>query len=182
MTKRPSTDSPLVAAALAFDEELATYARLAEQLLAAPLTTARQLERANETIQKVGDTEERLRTTGQQLAQAIAAARDSQQQLADRMIAHLPAVHARNQELRGVVDELGKIAEETRALNAATSGGDAAVQEIETRVTSLAERAEQLATRARTAGFEEIASQAHAVHQQLLAAGRKLHAVTSRLS
>ncbi len=182
MSKRTAQDSPLVAAAQAFDDELSTYARLAELLLKSPLTTAKHLERANQTIDQISQTEDRLGVTGRGLAVEIAGARDHQQQLADQLIAYLPSVHARNLELRAVVDELGQIAESTRELNALATGGEAAVLEVEDKLTALADRAEGLAGRARATGFEELASQAHAVHQQLVAAGRKLKTVTSRMS
>lgn len=181
MPKRMAGESELVAAAIAFDEQLAAYGRLAELLLKTPLASARHLERVNQTIEEVAAVEGRLSAAGQELARAIGAAHQRQQQLAEQMVAHLPEVQRRTQELRDIVDELQHFGEVTREINAAASGG-AAVAEVEQRVTELAGRAEALATRARTAGFEEVASQAHALHQQMLALGRKLRTVTSRQS
>ena len=89
MSKRPTADAALVAAATAFEEQLAEYARLAELLLRTPLTSVKHLERANQVIEEIGATEERLGATGRGLAQAISDARDRQQALADQMVAHL---------------------------------------------------------------------------------------------
>jgi hypothetical protein len=182
MAKRADPESQLVAAALAFDEQLAAYGRLAELLLKTPLATAKHLERVNQTLAEIAATEERLGQTGRALAEAVAAARDHQQQLAERMVAHVPEIARRNQELRDVVAELQQIGETTREINLAAAGGTAAVLEVEERVAGLAARAEALAAKARAAGFDDVASQAHTVYQQLVALGRKLHTVTSRVS
>jgi uncharacterized coiled-coil DUF342 family protein len=182
MAKRPAEDSKLVLAALAFDEALAEYGRLAELLLKTPLSTAKQLERVNHTIDEITKCEERLGATGRGLAEAVAEARDQQQQLAERMVAHVPEVNKRNGELRDIVVELQQIGETTRDINLAATGGTAAVLEVEERVAGLAARAEELVKRAHAAGFEEVANQAHQIHQQLVAAGRKLRTVTSRVS
>lgn len=181
MSKRSESESVLVAAAIAFDAELAEYARLAELLLRTPLGGLKQLERANLTIEEISGTEGRLGATGRALAQAIGEARDRQQQLADQMVAHLPLVHQRNEALRTVVTELKQLGEAMRELNTAASSG-AALHEVEERVTALATAAEALAVRARAEEFEEPASQAHAMHQQMLALAKKLHSITSKQS
>lgn len=181
MAKRQD-DSALVAAAAAFDRELEEYGRLAELLLKTPLRSVKQLERANQAIEEITATEERLRATGQGLAKAIADAHGKQQGLAEQMVAHLPAVAERNGVLRGLVGELHEIAAAMRELNAATANGGAAVREVEEKVGELAARAEAIAVRAREADFEETATQAHALHQQMAALGKKLRAVTSQQS
>ncbi|MGH6921644.1 MAG: transketolase-like TK C-terminal-containing protein, partial [Geminicoccaceae bacterium] len=76
MAKRAASDSPLTAAAQAFDEQLATYARLARLLLDAPLTSAKHVEKANSFLEQIAATEGRLGATGKQLAEEIAAARE----------------------------------------------------------------------------------------------------------
>lgn len=180
MPRRPA-DSTLTAAAAAFDAQLVEYARLAELLLRTPLTTVKHVERANQTIDELAAVEERLGATGRGLVEAITEARERQQQLANDIVAHLPAVQERNQALHGVLAELQQLGEAMRELNAAAVGG-AAVLEVEEQVAALATRAEALAAQARGAGFEEPASQAHALHQQMLAVVRKLRTVTSRQS
>lgn len=180
MAKRTS-ESALVAAAIGFDRELEEYARLAELLLRTPLGSTKHLERANQVIAEIQATETRLQETGQELARAIGEAHRRQQALAEQMVAHLPAVHARNQALHAIVGELQQLGEAMRTLNAAAAGG-AAVREVEERVNELAAQAEALARRAHDEGFEETAVQAHALHQQMTAVARKLHAVTSQQS
>src|SRR5688572_20324072 len=147
MPKRNAAESELVAAAIAFDDQLTAYARLAELLLKTPLASARHLERVNQTIDEIAAVEGKLSATGGELARAIGAAHQRQQQLAEQMVAHLPEVTRRNQELRDIVTELQQFGETTREINAAATGG-AAVLEVEQRVVELAGRAEALAARA----------------------------------
>jgi hypothetical protein len=82
--------------------------------------------------------------------------------------------------------ELSAVAGEVGDLNAAITGrrdnGDPTLpptpdtaRDISALVLALSERAAQLATSAREAEFEELAAQAHALHQRLQAIGKKLH-------
>ena len=56
----------------------------------------------------------------------------------------------------------------------ATEGKPADPAGVSATVLALSARAEALATRAREAELEEVSSQAHALHQRLLAIGTKL--------
>lgn len=178
-------DSALSDAAAAFDAELAGYARLGKLFLDTPLSSVKHLERANHTLAEIAAAEERLQVAGQRLVQALAAARDHQEQLARQVVAHVPVVQERNQRLQSLMSELGSVAGEVAGLNelitARSGNGDAArlptaadALDVSATVFALSERAEQLAGTAREADFEELASQAHALHQRLLVIGKKL--------
>ena len=181
MAKRTVADSALAAAALAFDDQLVEYGRLAELLLRSSLATETQLARANQTLEELGATEQRLEETGRALAQALADARSRQEALAHELVARLPAVQDRNRAMREVVEELQGLGASLQEVNQAAAGG-AAVREVEERVTALADRALALSGRARESGFDELGTQAHAMHQQMQAVVRKLKLVTSRQS
>ena len=180
MAKTPG--SPLTAAAASFDEVLATYARLAELFVKTPLTNVKQLERANATLDELAACEPKLQAAAQVLLGALGDARSRQEQLAGEVVAHAPTLQRRNQELRALMDEMAKLAEDVSQLNSAiatdpAASGDAAapdVGDVGAKVLAMSERAEQLADAARTAEFEEIATQAHALHQRLLVIGKKL--------
>ena len=60
----PKDSSPLTEAATAFDAELVVYARLGELFLKTPLTSLKQLERANQLIGEIADCEQRLQDCG----------------------------------------------------------------------------------------------------------------------
>ena len=143
--------SPLVEAAASFDEELATYARLGELFLKTPLSSVKHLERSNGALAE-------------------------------------PAVQQRNHRLQELMAELTAVAGEVGALNTVIQGkaenGDATVGVTKTdaldlseRVLVLSERAEKLAAAAREADYEELATQAHALHQRLATIGKKLQKV-----
>ena len=175
----------LAEAAAAFDEQLTAYARLGELFLKTPLTSVKQLERANQALTEIAASEERLQAAGQRMVQALTAARTHQEQLANDVVAHVPLVQARNQQLNELMRELTSVAGEVSSLNATISGhrenGDAtkpaaldAARDASGTVFALSDRAEQLSLAARDAEFEELATQAHALHQRLQVIGKKL--------
>lgn len=177
--------SALAAAATDFDNELAVYARLGKLFLETPLSSVKHLERANGTLAEIAGCEERLQAAGQRLVAALASSRERQEQLANEVVAHVPALQARNQRLQELMKELDGVAGEVGNINNAiasqrgngdstkTPSADDARQLSET-VLALSERAEQLAGSAREAEFEELAAQAHSLHQRLDAIGKKL--------
>ncbi len=180
--------SALTEAATAFETELATYTRLGELFVKTPLSSVKFLERANATLADIAACEGRLQTAGQLLVQALSAARSQQEELAKDVVEHVPAVQERNKRLQELMAELAGVATEVSGLNAIiTRAGTAAdatpsaadAQSISTTVLALSVRAEQLATTAREAEFEELATQAHALHQKLQAIGKKLALVGS---
>lgn len=181
MPARP--DSALAEAAAAFDAELSTYARLGKLFLETSLGSVKFLERANQALNDIAACEERLQAAGTVLAQALAGVRTRQEQLAKDVVAHVPALQARNQQLQALMADLGAVATEVQGLNAiiAAKGGEAGelptstdAIDISQTVLGLSARAEGVAATARTAEFEEVATQAHALHQRLQVIGKKL--------
>lgn len=177
--------SALAAAAAAFDAELAAYARLGKLFLETPLSSVKHLERANQTLAEIATCEERLQAAGQALVISLSGARERQEQLAKEVVAHVPALQARNQRLQQLMGELGGLASEVAGLNDVISrraeNGDAnqpptaaEARDVSAMILALSERAEQLAQTAREAELEELHAQAHALHQRLQAIGKKL--------
>jgi len=180
--------SALAEAATAFEAELAAYARLGKLFLETPLSSVKQLERANQTLAEIAACEERLQSAGQALVAALAGARQRQEQLARDVVAHVPAVQARNQRLQQLMGELGGLAGEVTNLNQSlthrSENGDSTqpptaddARDVSSTILALSERAEQLARLAREAELEELHTQAHALHQRLQAIGKKLQKV-----
>lgn len=181
----PKSDSPLVQAAAAFDQELATYARLGELLLKTPLTTLKHLERANQTLGEIVECEQRLSDAGRRLIEAVSSTRQKQENLSQSVVAHAPLVQARNEKLRELMTAMGQLATDVQSVNALVlqrnaagdaqpAGGEPDPGDVSTKVLALSERAEQLAGTCREAEFEELAEQAHSLHQRLKAIGTKL--------
>jgi hypothetical protein len=178
-------DPALSEAAAGFDEELATYSRLGDLFLKTPLSSVKHLERANTTLAEIAACEARLQAAGQRMVQALAGARAHQEQLANDVVAHVGAVQARNQRLSELMSELTAVAGDVGGLNQLIAGhrdnGDASkaptlddARDVSTTVFALSDRAQRLAATARDAEFEELAAQAHALHQRLQAIGKKL--------
>jgi hypothetical protein len=177
------SDSPLVAAAAAFDEELAVYSRLGELFLKTPLNTLKHLERANQTLGELADCEQRLQNAGKALIEALSGARQKQEELSQSVIDYAPTVQNRNTKLRDLMTSMGALATDVAAVNTAVTGtnGDSAAEanspdpvDVSTKVLALSERADELSASCRAADFVELAEQAHALHQRLKAIGTKL--------
>jgi uncharacterized coiled-coil DUF342 family protein len=177
------SDSPLVAAAAAFDEELAVYSRLGELFLKTPLNTLKHLERANQTLGELADCEQRLQDAGKQLIEALSGARGKQEQLSQSVIDYAPTVQARNAKLRELMTSMGELAAAVSTLNTTVIGknGDSDAEakapdpaEVSGKVLEMSDRADKLAGSCREADFEELAEQAHALHQRLKSIGTKL--------
>ena len=179
----PKDSSPLTEAAAAFDAELVTYARLGELFLKTPLTSLKQLERANQLINEIVDCEQRLQDCGKRLSEALSAARSRQETLSGEVVAHAPTVQSRNAQLRDLMLQMGQLATDATAINAKVlqpvgDGSQPPAQpdmtDVSSSVLGIAERAQQLAAAAHDADFEELSQQAHALYQRLKVIGQKL--------
>jgi hypothetical protein len=187
--KRSPPVSPLLAAAQAFDGELTSYLHLSESFQRAPMTTNKQLERVNELLGQIAESEQRLAICGQQLAEAVSGAREQQEQQARITLGRIPEVKARMDQLRALLARFEELGLEATAINQtavnlgrvgqAGAGGDEAAaiggaRELAANMHALSVRASELAAAAREADFEELAARAHGLHQQLLSAHHKL--------
>jgi hypothetical protein len=181
---RGTPPSPLVEAAQAFDRELTSYGHLAEALLRAPLGSTRHLEKVNETLGEIAQVEERLGLCGQALATALNNARDEQQRLAQAMIQRLPEIKQRSEELQALMGQFAALGDDAGALNAdvtAMAGLDPSdptrateARKLSERMAQLGKRAREVSEAAKAAAFEELAREAHSLHQKMLAAANRL--------
>jgi hypothetical protein len=176
MAGKKKHDSALIEAARAFDEALDAHGRAAELFVRSSLSTTKQLERANELLGEIAAAEELLRERGAALGAAVSAARDRQEQAAGEVVARLPYLKERNLQLQSLLQTFQVLGVDAVELNTSAPGSTPA--ELAARVTAMSERAAALAADARTSGFEELANQAHALHQRLAATARKLHGAT----
>lgn len=179
------SDSALVDAAAKFASELESYSRLGDLFLKTPLSSVKHLERANQTLADIAACEGRLQEAGQELVRVLAGARQQQESLSKGVVEHVPVVQKRNERLRELMDELTSVAGEVGSLNTQiqhkSGNGDATVppttadaRDVSETALALSARAEALAAKANEADFEELATQAHSLHQRLQAIGKKL--------
>lgn len=177
-----SDPTALMAAAAAFDAELATYTRLGDLFLRAPLNTLKQLERANEVLQDIAKSEGRLSECGQKLVQALSGARTRQEEMSRQVIEHAPALGARNAQLQELMAELQALAQDVAAMNQAMleAKANAIVPDVSAQILEFSKRAEDLAAKSREANMSELGEQAHALYQRLQALAVKLREATGK--
>lgn len=193
-TRKPP--SPLLAAAQAFEDELTSYAHLSESFARAPLDSAKHLERASELLGQIAASEQRLGECGRRLAEAVTGTRDDQERMAQRTIERVPVLKQRSADLAALLKQLQGLGQEAVGINetaaglarkpapgtpaeAGATGGPSKdhVKQLSEAIHGLSRRAQEVAASAKQHDFEDIARQAHALHQQMLAAHRRLHQV-----
>ncbi len=126
--------SPLVEAAAAFDEGVATYNRVGELLPKTRLSRVKHLERANGALAELAGDEQKLQEAAPALVKALGAARDQHEALAKEVVTHVPAVQQRNTRFQELITELAAVAGEVGGLNVIIQGkagnGDATAEPL----------------------------------------------------
>jgi hypothetical protein len=186
---RPS-DSPLVAAAEAFDTTLKRFAALADGLRKGTLDSQRNLERAAEALKEVAGCEEELQVHAQALMAALGGARDAQQTQAEAIRVRALEIQARSEDLARLMRGFEAIGKDAAALNASAQqlasrkrtademvkDGEllAGLDELQERMTAVLTAGEQLAADAKRADFEDLSRKIDGLRQQILAARNKI--------
>jgi hypothetical protein len=186
----PSHASPLVLAAAALDEELRNYDSLAKDVSGSPITSGKALERAKGLVQESVSRSEIIQEKLRGLVAQIEGARLRQVDSLNTLLEAARSVQARTEQydaLLGRFAALGEAAHRVKALaeefterrNAGVS--EAAVLqgigEIQVHMAGVVAEAEALSALAANQDWPDIARQADAVRQQLLAAKNKLTVV-----
>lgn len=186
--KHPS--SPLMAAASALDEQLQRFEQLTETLEGSVFNSQKTLERAAKVLSDVADVDEQLTARVKDLVSAISVVRERQQAQADRVQARAQELQRRTavyQDLMLRYEALGKITSELNGLmeqlpgkqnlGGSDSGGELvkSLQELHEPMGKVVDGATDLHQAANETGFPDIARQADALKQQLLAARNRLN-------
>lgn len=186
--KDKKTTSELVAAAEAFEQELAQFGRLSETVCKGALNSQKALERAGRALQELAAMEQRLQNAAGVLIGALNVARERQQAQAEAAQARAREIQERAEVSTALMQrfaELGgeaaKLGERVREIGAGSDGAEAdkaamvaKLADLAVPMTELAEKAQSLAADAREADFEDVARQADALRQQVLAARNKV--------
>jgi hypothetical protein len=178
MSSKP-VHSPLVDAAQALAEELERFASLVAAGVRERLDSARSLDRAGGALKQIPEVQDGIRERLLVLAEAFEGARRMQEELADRAQARALEITARVTELQALLAAQAALAEETREVNTFArdvaaldrSQPDAAegLEQLASRIAGIVERASELSTRAREAGFPELSRTSDSLRQQILA-------------
>jgi chromosome segregation ATPase len=195
MANDKSQASELMAAAEAFDEHLARFARLAETARQGRLNSQKNLQRAARAFQESGEAEKRLGLAAQELVAALNAARRTQETQAQAIQERAQEIASRTAVAADLLKRYGAIGGKAAELNAlvldlatkksdgAAGGGDVlpVLAQVRARLAEVLEGALELVTAANEADFEDIAGEARSLREQVAAADVKIAAIERSL-
>jgi hypothetical protein len=195
MANDKSQASELMAAAEAFDEHLARFARLAETARQGRLNSQKNLQRAARAFQEIGEAEKRLGLAAQELVAALNAARRTQETQAQAIQERAQEIASRTAVAADLLKRYGAIGGKAAELNAlvldlatkksdgAAGGGDVlpVLAQVRARLAEVLEGALELVTAANEADFEDIAGEARSLREQVAAADVKIAAIERSL-
>lgn len=190
--KRGAKVSELAAASAALEAELARYEEHAAEALRVPLTSEKNLARAARAMTEAADAQERVGDQVRAMVQAINVAREKQEATAQRLSARAQEVKGKADELHELTERFAGLGTEAKEINAlmheaaAIRNGEGGKTQakvvvvverlhvIHERMESVVGRAQDLSTSATAQGMVEVARQADALRQQVIAAKNKL--------
>ena len=194
MSKQATDEtSNLAASALALEEEIARFERLAADAQRTPLDSQKHIEQAAKAARDAAESEERFTEKVRALVEAVAQARDRQARAAEAINARIADVNSRAEIFAGLQRDFVNLGEEAKGINDQVKGAAsgetvdgeaaklAAIREVGDRLGKAADNAAALAEKAREAGFVDLTHHADGLRQQLLAARNKLKLVQQAL-
>ena len=191
-TKRPP--SRLIDAAFALEEELYRMGSVAGEALRLRLDSQRNLERTGEKLAELGAVDERLQPLVNGLLDAVKELVDAQQAQADALAARAEELRQRREvflQLLARFAELGRASLELNGLvqafagtrreeGAAPASDPPSLEVVRRTMTELIESAGVVSQAAEREDFEDIASQANSLRQQLQSGRNKLNLLALR--
>jgi uncharacterized coiled-coil DUF342 family protein len=185
----PKKESSLVLAAAALDEELRRYDSLADESSRSLINSAKTLERAVRLIQESTERNETVQDKLRGLVAEIEAARVRQVESLNTLLQAAQRTQARSEQYDALLRRFAALGESARQVNTlavevdAKRRADAAGDEIlerlgamETQMAGVVSEADELAALASEQDWTDLARQADAVRQQVLAAKNKIAA------
>ena len=191
--------SALGTAATALEEELRRFEQLAALARKIDLTSERNLEKAAKATQEAAESQLRVAAHVGKLVSAIQVARDRQQAVAEAIQERATQLQSRRAEFDAVLQEFSALGQEAAGINALVGQvsvpkapgvpepnalGDTVtrLQEIQSRMGQVVERAHALAQDALQKEMRDIAEQAESLQKQVHASRNKLNLLLEKLS
>ena len=190
--------SAFAAAAAALESELKRFEDIAASLARSPLNSEKAIEHAARLTRDAADAQARFAEQLQGLVALVGTANERQRAAAATINGRVSDIDARTTEHTAFGVRLGQLGEEARGINAlvqeATSGGGMPtsperlaelierLEEIVARMDGAVARAQDVAREANEADFVDVARQADALRQQLLAARNRVGLLRRGLS
>lgn len=183
MNQRPRTErSDLADAAAALEAELRLFEKTAAEVRGQRLDSAKNLERAVKSLQRLAELERRLETRLGELVGAIRAA-DARQKEATATIAVFGTeLQARQTSYVRLAEAFDAFGREVGTVASVLGGGPERLGEAQGRVEALEERARQLADEADQEGFQDLAADARARQKELKGLVAALTQARSRIA
>ncbi len=182
--------SAFAAAAAALESELKRFEDIAASLARSPLNSEKAIEHAARLTRDAADAQARFAEQLQGLVALVGTANERQRAAAATINGRVSDIDARTTEHTAFGVRLGQLGEEARGINAlvqeATTGGGmptsperlaeliGRLEEIVARMDGAVARAQEVAREATAADFVDVARQADALRQQLLAARNRV--------
>jgi hypothetical protein len=194
MNKHTNKPSPLVAAALALEDELKRIETLAVDALQLPLDSQRNLELTTEKMAELGIVDKRLQPLTGALLEAVNAIVGAQQTQAAAIKARVEELQARRAVFQELMTSYGTLAHTAKDLYGLVrafadshqndgpipSGNAPSLYVIQQAVSQLIEGTGQIFQAAKRENFKDMAYQVDTLYQQLLSARGKLNLIASR--
>lgn len=190
--------SAFAAAAAALESELKRFEDIAASLARSPLNSEKAIEHAARLTRDAADAQARFAEQLHGLVALVGTANERQRSAAATINGRVSDIDARTTEHTAFGVRLGQLGEEARGINAlvqeATSGGGMPtsperlaelierLEEIVARMDGAVARAQDVAREATAADFVDVARQADALRQQLLAARNRVGLLRRGLS
>ena len=184
---RPASPPPLLAAAQTFEDELAALEDLATQLERAPISSEKTLHRSGALLERAGELHDRLGGCLARLVAAIQTTQGRQQAALDRVLVETRRVEARSNEYRELMERFAALGVRAREINGPISAVVAqkeagvtpealleALAVVEQLTLTVIADAESVLNAARAGNWPDVARDAQALHQSMLAARNKL--------
>jgi len=174
----------LIVAAEALENELQRCEQLATELERERLDSEKNLRRAAQALSSIGESSVRMGNQLTALLAAIDVARQRQEALSASIQASAQRIRQRGEVLRLLLErwatlgthaaEVNQLAQRPPQKEGEPNGGSSAVEEVEGRLSRLADEAESFATTAATEQFADLARQGEALRARILSARNKL--------
>lgn len=190
--------SAFAAAAAALESELKRFEDIAASLARSALNSEKAIEHAARLTRDAADAQARFAEQLQGLVSLVGTANERQRAAAATINSRVSDIDARTAEHAAFGARLGQLGEEARAINTlvqdATGGGGMPtsperlaelierLEEIVARMDGAVAQAQDVAREANAADFVDVARQADALRQQLLAARNRVGLVRRGLS
>lgn len=190
--------SPFAAAAAALEAELERFEGIAASVARAPLTSQKAIEHAARLTRDASEAQGRYAQRLQALVAMVGTTGERQRAAANTINDRVAEIDARTAAHAALERRLGELGEEARGINSraqgATAGGVVpgspdrlaelvgALEEIAERMDAAVARALEVARDATAADFVDVARQADALRQQLLATRNRVTLLRRGLS